>query len=331
MPPHTIAPTPVQASPFGPAAPTVPHGHVPMTTVSGYRCLSVLGGEPVQPQVDALRRGIDAVVATPGRLLDLVERGAVRLDSISYLVMDEADQMLSRGFEDQLRKIVGLATSRHIPRQTSLWSATLPESLERLARSAVLNPITIHVGFSGLTARGISQDVLFMHHYQKPKKLLEVLRRTTRPPVLVFCSNGAEVNEVVEHLRTEQFHVAALHADLPQSDRNAAIDAFRNDKCDVLVATDLASRGINIPSISRVINYSLPLSLDVYIHRCGRTSRMGVGGDVTSFLTLDCKIASELRDLLRECEQNVPLELEDVKQFGRRIIVTEFGDRLATN
>ena len=294
-----------------------------------YKAVGICGGVPISNQIQALDGGVDVVIATPGRLLDLCDKGVLSLNNVLYLVMDEADKMLGMGMEEQLRKVVGLATITMKARQSLLWSATMPMSLERLARSAVMNPVTIQVGQSGLAAPAIQQYVIFTHHYQKPDRLLTALRSTLFPPVIIFASSIENVDFVVELLRKEQFHVAGLHSEKMQEYRFKLISAFRNARVDVLVATDVASRGLDFPDVTHVINYDLPGTVEDYIHRCGRTGRMGIEGKATSFLTLNCKIAEELREMLEATEQVVPKELENTKQFGKKIIKTEFGDRVA--
>ena len=292
-----------------------------------YKVAAICGGVSIQFQIDQLEGGVDVLVSTPGRLIDLCERGAVRLTDISYFVMDEVDRMLAMQLEEQLRKIVALVTVQHQPCQTLLFSATLPESLERLARSAVINPIEIQVGPARVTASNIDHHVVFLHSYEKPAKLLEVLRETPLPPVIVFASSIQTVDFLVRHLRKEQFHVAGLHSQKEQDYRFKLTAAFKAGKVDVLLASDLASRGLDIPEVTHVINYDIPDTIEDYIHRCGRTGRMARHGLATSFLTLDCKIATELRDLLEALEQPVPKELDNVKQFGKNVVRTEFGDR----
>lgn len=179
----------------------------------------------------------------------------------------------------------------------------------------------------GLTAVGVEQRVEFMHSYQKPKKLLETLRCIEAPPVLVFCNTIHTVNEVTDLLRREQFHVAGLHSEREQTIRFKIIDALRNGGVDVLVTTDLASRGIDVPGITHIINFDTPLTIEGYVHRCGRTARWKKVGIATSFLTLECKIAAELKDLLVDLGQSVPDALENTKQFGGKVIRTELGDR----
>ena len=296
--------------------------------ITRYQSVGICGGIPISQQVQQLKGGIDVVIATPGRLLDLCERGLLSLDKVSYLVMDEADKMLGMGMEEQLRKVVGLATGTIRARQTLLWTATMPESLERLARSAVLNPITIQVGPAGLISPTIQQNVMFLYHYEKPARLLQVLRSTPFPPVIVFTSSIQNVGSVTELLKREQFHASALHSEKSQDYRFKLVGAFREGKVDVLVATDVGSRGLDFPEVMHVINYDLPDSIEDYVHRCGRTGRMGHFGVATSFLTLDCKIAEELKEMLEVMDQVVPKELENTKQFGKKIIRTEFGDRV---
>lgn len=297
-------------------------------TSTKYQSVGICGGVPISSQVQELKAGVDVVIATPGRLLDLCERGLLSLDKVSYLVMDEADKMLGMGMEEQLRKVVGLATGTVRARQTLLWTATMPESLERLARSAVLNPITIQVGPVGLISPTIQQNVMFLYHCEKPTKLLQVLRSTPCPPVIVFASSIQNVDYVTELLKKEQFHASGLHSEKLQDYRFKLVSAFREGKVDVLVATDVGSRGLDFPEVTHVINYDLPDNIEGYVHRCGRTGRMGHFGVATSFLTLDCKIAEELKEMLEVMDQVVPKELENTKQFGKRIIKTEFGDRI---
>lgn len=296
---------------------------------SKYQSSGICGGVPISHQVEELKSGVDVVIATPGRLLDLCQHGILSLDKVLYLVMDEADKMLGMGMEEQLRKVVGLATGTIRARQTLLWTATMPESLERLARSAVLNPIKIQVGpGTGLISATVQQNVVFLYHYEKPAKLLQVLRSTPFPPVMVFASSIQNVDYVTELLKKEQFHASGLHSEKSQDYRFKLIDAFRDGKVDILVATDVGSRGLDFPEVAHIINYDLPDSIEDYVHRCGRTGRMGHFGVATSFLTLDCKIADELKEMLEIMDQVVPKELQNTKQFGKKIIKTEFGDRV---
>ncbi|KAL5486947.1 hypothetical protein EMCRGX_G019491 [Ephydatia muelleri] len=299
--------------------------NMPVLGSSQYKTLLVCGGVPVSRDVEA---GADVVIATPGKLMQLQEEHRICLDRISYLVVDEVDRFMHGNMEEQLRKIFAIVTSTLRPRQTLLFSATLPENLERLARSAVLDPVQIHVGAIGVTATNIEQHVIFMHSYQKHKKLLEVLRATPAPPVVVFCNTVQTVDEIVNLLRSEQFHVAGLHSEKNQDVRFKTIDCMKKGSVDVLVATDVASRGLDMRDVDHVINYDLPDTIEDYVHRCGRTGRLRSAGKATSFLTLECKIAAQLKDLLQSLDQPIPPELESTQRFGGRIVRTDLGDRV---
>lgn len=305
-----------------------------------FTALGVCGGIPVQHHVDLIQQSlhltsssnhipINAIVATPGRLLHLLERHAVTLDALQYLVLDEVDRMLDIEMEPQLRTILQTANAA-VARQTLLWSATMPHFLERLARSAVLNPITICVGMgrdrAGRTRLDVSQHVQFVQSVRdKRAALLRALRSTTAPPVLVFCNSHASVDAVTRVLQTEQFHVASLHGDKSQAYRFQVIAAFRAGYVDVLVATDVAARGLDFRDVVHVIIYDMPHTIDDYIHRCGRTGRRQQAqsldrasqsqGRVTALLTTECSIAKELRALLIETKQPVPRELEVSSRF----------------
>lgn len=265
------------------------------------------------------------LIATPGRLLHLVQMGAIHLDALAYLVLDEIDRMLDSGdMETQLRRILDL--SNETARQTLLWSATMPTFLQRLARSAVVDPVTIRVGMGraqsgAVNALQITQRVLFVPAGEKKTRwLLRVLRtQIPKPPVLVFCNSHESVDFVTRVLHREQFHAASLHGDKTQSYRFQVLAAFRDGFVDVLVATDLASRGLNFADVEHVIQFDLPHSIEDYVHRCGRTARRSTeSGTVTSFLTQDCTIAEELKRLLQDANQPIPRELELTSRFARK-------------
>ncbi|RDD43158.1 ATP-dependent RNA helicase abstrakt [Trichoplax sp. H2] len=308
-----------------------------------YRATMVCGGMPISQQIQQLNAGVDVVIATPGRLIDLIDKGKINLTRsyfdiicfqlgyeirIIYLVLDEADRMLGMGMEEQLRKIVGVATQTLLARQTLLWSATMPTALDRLARSAVLNAITITVGVTGITNRKIHHNVQVINYAEKPIRLLKVLRHTTCPPVIVFANTIDTVDEVTLALKKEQFHVASLHSEKTQAYRFRVMTALKSGGVDVLVATDLASRGLDIPEVSHVISYDMPETIEDYIHRCGRTARFNRYGQATAFVTLDCKVVEDLKDVLVAAKQEIPDELVDSARFGKKIIRTEFGDRV---
>ncbi|KAL6059864.1 DEAD/DEAH box helicase [Balamuthia mandrillaris] len=312
-----------------------------MSAIQRRSCV-VTGGVPLAEQIQAMLLGVDVVVATPGRLLDLINRGAMLTDRVAYLVLDEADQMLALQMEDQLRQIIN--NCRTEARQTLLFSATMPTGIQRLARSAVLNPVTIQDNSShrspqqassssssstslpssfAAASRNIRQKIIFLagvphpSQTQKQQRLLQVLRRTKRPPVIVFCNAHETVDRLTAFLKEKQFHVAALHGEKKQSYRSAVMRAFKEQGLDVLVATDLAARGIDVKDVQHVILYDMPPTIESYVHRIGRTGRAGRQGKATAFLTLQCTIAKELKELLQQTQQNIPKELEDPTRFGR--------------
>ncbi|XP_004211504.1 ATP-dependent RNA helicase abstrakt [Hydra vulgaris] len=294
------------------------------------RCVAgFCGGTSVSHDVSQLGPYTKVVVSTPGRLIDLCERNLLSLAGIKYLVIDECDRMLDEfGMEEQLRKIIALVTINKNDIHTSLWSATLPASLERIARSATINPVYICTGVEMSVPQNITQNVIFMHTYMKHKHLLETLRRTPYPPVIIFTNSKAKADSLTEFLLAEQFHVAAIHSDKTQLERNQVLSDFRENLFDVLVATDLMSRGLDIVTVTHVINFDTPDTIEDYIHRCGRTGRFGRPGLATTFLTLDCKISKELKDLLEASKSDIPIELNDLKNFGKKILVTDMGDKV---
>ncbi|KAG1700326.1 hypothetical protein DVH05_012127 [Phytophthora capsici] len=304
--------------------------------------VGICGGIPVDEQLAQLRQFANsavAVVATPGRLLHLLQRhgSALSLGKVSLLAVDEVDRILEAPeMETQLRDILLLANFPD--RQTLLLSATLPAFLPRLARSAVLRPITIRVDEANIQAQSsitsssattlalsagsnVIHDVQFMRPAEKNSRLLSVLRATKQPPVLVFCNSRLSVERVGRLLRNEQFHVAPLHGGQSQGYRTQVLRLFRAGYVDVLVATDLASRGLDLPGVENVVLFDMPHAIEDYIHRCGRTGRRpgsdggGSTGKATSFLTRECSIAVELKQVLHAAKQPLPRQLEIPRLF----------------
>ncbi|ORX85300.1 DEAD-domain-containing protein [Basidiobolus meristosporus CBS 931.73] len=298
-----------------------------------FKVLGATGGFSIMSQILPLRQhGVDILVGTPGRLIDLISRGELQLDRLSYLVMDEVDRMLSLNLEEQLRWIFTQADQTLRPRQTLLWSATLPHNLERLARSGVLNPITIEIGAREAAPMVIEQKVHFCHYFQKKvraERYAQSLVPMAKISLLIFCNSSYAVDKLVQLLRSEQFHAAGIHGEKDQSYRFRVMKAMKESQLDILVATDVASRGIDIPDVTHVINWELPDDIDTYTHRIGRTGRAGKLGKASSLLTLDCKIAHDLKKSLEKSKQAYPHELEDTRDFGKKIIRTELGDRVA--
>jgi ATP-dependent RNA helicase RhlE len=245
------------------------------------RSTCLIGGVALGPQERELRAGADILVATPGRLLDHLERGNVRLDKIEELVLDEGDHMLDLGFMPQVHRIL-----RHVPkqRQTMLFSATLPEPIERLAREFMRDPVRIDLQPEGLAAQGI-QHRLYLVEPEQKKACLLVLLNLELGSTLVFIRRKTDAEWLSRLLEREGHPVERIHGDLSQRDRVAALQGFREGQHRILVATDVAARGLDIPIIRHIINFDLPETVEDYVHRAGRTARGRAEGIVSSIAT----------------------------------------------
>jgi ATP-dependent RNA helicase RhlE len=259
-----------------------------------HRCAVVFGGVSQGPQVSALRRGVDVLVATPGRLLDLMGQGHAPLDSVETLVLDEADRMLDMGFIDPIRRIIGRLPAR---RQNLLFSATMPAPIATLADQILHSPAKVAVTPVASTVDKVTQWVLFVRQSDKRSLLREVLRDPTLTRALVFTRTKAGANRVVRDLETAGVSAQAIHGNKSQNARQKALGAFRDGEVRVLVATDIAARGIDVDGISHVINFELPNEPESYVHRIGRTARAGASGVALSFC--DASERTYLRDIER--------------------------------
>lgn len=270
---------------------------------TGMRCTTVYGGVRQRSQVAALRAGVDVVVATPGRLMDLMGQGHVRLHHVQHLVLDEADRMLDMGFIDDIREIV-----RHVPkqRQTLLFSATLPFEIQHLADGILRSPVSVQVAPVASTAEGIDQCAYFVERIQKPHMLIEYLKTCGWERTLVFTRTKQSADRVASILNNVGIRAEAMHGDLLQKARDRAIAKFKSDAPPVLVATDIAARGLDIDEITHVVNYELPQEPDVYVHRIGRTGRAGATGTAVSFVDLEER--SELRQIEKLTRQKIRVE-----------------------
>jgi ATP-dependent RNA helicase RhlE len=240
-----------------------------------FRHAVILGGVGQQPQVKALARGVDILVATPGRLLDLVDQGHVRLDKVSHLVLDEADRMLDMGFIRDVRKIV-----RALPkqRQSQLFSATMPADVARLAGEMLRQPIRIEVSPSAITVDRVDQRVFFVEAKGKRAFLAKLLGDPALARVIVFTRTKHGANRVAEYLGKAGVATEAIHGNKSQNARQNALELFRAGRARVLVATDVAARGIDVDGVTHVINFELPNVPESYVHRIGRTARAGAAG-----------------------------------------------------
>ncbi|SHG61061.1 ATP-dependent RNA helicase RhlE [Flavobacterium fluvii] len=246
--------------------------------------LTIFGGVSQVPQVDALRKGIDVLVATPGRLLDLHKQGFIDFDSLHTLVLDEADQMLDMGFINDVKKIVKLTPKN---RQTLLFSATMPIAIRELAEMFLKDPEKVEVSPVSSTAESVEQRVYFVEKGEKRNLLYHLIKTENLSDVLVFSRTKHGADNVVKALRKKDIPAEAIHGDKSQNARQRVLDAFKNKEIGVLVATDIAARGIDIDQLPVVINFDLPNIPETYVHRIGRTGRAGNEGIAISFCGKD--------------------------------------------
>ena len=246
--------------------------------------LTIFGGVSQVPQVDSLRKGIDILVATPGRLLDLHKQGYIDLDHLHTLVLDEADQMLDMGFVNDVKKIVKLTPKN---RQTLLFSATMPIAIRELAEMFLKDPATVTVSPVSSTAENVEQRIYFVEKTEKRNLLYHLIKNENLSDVLVFSRTKHGADNVVKALRKRDIAAEAIHGDKSQNARQRVLDAFKNKEVGVLVATDIAARGIDIDQLPFVINFDLPNIPETYVHRIGRTGRAGNGGIAISFCSND--------------------------------------------
>lgn len=242
------------------------------------------GGVGYGLQTDALRQGVDVLVATPGRLLDHLGRGNVRLDRVRYLVLDEADRMLDMGFLPDVKRIIQKCPR---DRHTSLFSATIPPAIETLIQWALRSPETVEIGARRMPAETVRHALYPVNSGQKTDLLLELLKRLEFESVIVFCRTKHGADRVAHTLKRREHAVAVLHSNRTQREREQALQGFREGRYDVLVATDIASRGLDIEDVSHVINYDVPQHPEDYVHRIGRTGRAQAKGDALTLMTAE--------------------------------------------
>ncbi|KAL2911348.1 DEAD-box ATP-dependent RNA helicase 35 [Polyrhizophydium stewartii] len=268
------------------------------------RVLLCMGGISMAEQTAILRSGPHIVVATPGRLQDMLEKKRFNLDNCKCLCMDEADRMIDMGFEDDVRNIMSFFKSQ---RQTLLFSATMPKKIQNFALSALVEPVVVNVGRAGAASLDVIQEVEYVKQEAKMVYLLECLQKT-EPPVMVFAENKNDVDDIYEYLLLKGIDVVAVHGGKSQEEREFAIRSFKEGKADVLVATDVASKGLDFAKIQHVINYDMPKEIEDYVHRIGRTGRSGKTGVATTFINRNSseQILLDLKYLLREAKQRVP-------------------------
>ncbi|XP_016350928.1 DEAD-box helicase 3 X-linked a isoform X10 [Sinocyclocheilus anshuiensis] len=275
----------------------------------------VYGGADIGQQIRELERGCHLLVATPGRLVDMMERGKIGLDYCKYLVLDEADRMLDMGFEPQIRRIVEQDT---MPpkgaRQTMMFSATFPKEIQILARDFLEEYIFLAVGRVGSTSENITQKVVWVEENDKRSFLLDLLNATGKDSLtLVFVETKKGADALEDFLYREGYACTSIHGDRSQRDREEALHQFRSGRCPIMVATAVAARGLDISNVKHVINFDLPSDIEEYVHRIGRTGRVGNLGLATSFYNdKNSNITKDLLDILVEAKQEVPSWLENL-------------------
>ena len=276
---------------------------------TGHRTAVIFGGVGVGPQVDKLRRGVDIVVACPGRLLDLHGRRAVDLSKVETVVLDEADRMLDMGFWPDVRRILALLPAN---RQNLLFSATMAPEVVKIVESLLVEPVRVEVTPPSTPVERIEQAVFPVAREQKTDLLVELLAREEPTRTLVFTRTKHRADRVSKQLTRRGVRSEAIHGDRSQGQRERALDAFRSGRSHVLVATDVVARGIDIDGIARVVNYDMPNTTEDYVHRIGRTARAGASGQAISFL------AADEHDTLVAIERHLKMELacKDVEGFA---------------
>ncbi|XP_058057873.1 probable ATP-dependent RNA helicase DDX43 [Anopheles bellator] len=278
------------------------------------KAVCLYGGGDRRAQVGAVQRGVEILIATPGRLNDLVEAGIVNVSSITYLVLDEADRMLDMGFEPQIRKVL---LDIRPDRQTVMTSATWPDGVRRLAQSYMHDPIQVYIGSLDLAAtHTVTQLIEVMDEEDKYHRIIEfVTHMQPKDKVIIFCGKKSRADDLSSEFVLANIACQSIHGDREQSDREQALEDIKRGYVNILIATDVASRGLDIEDVTHVINYDFPRNIEEYVHRVGRTGRAGRTGISLSFLTRsNWSVAAELIKILEEASQEVPAEIRDMAE-----------------
>mgnify|MGYP003958539249 FL=1 len=292
---------------------------------TGIRIATVYGGQGMGIQLDALHRGVEIIVATPGRLIDHLKRGSIELGDITHIVLDEADTMLDMGFVDDIQFILDLSPEDRI---MSLFSATMPTAILRLGEDYLHNPKQFLLDADDLSGEGIDQSFLVIKDRDKFKYLLDFIK-PLKGQSIVFCSTKYRTRDVAKYLHQEKYNAVAIEGDMSQSRREQSMGKFRSGRADILVATDVASRGIDVPRVELVVNYDVPNQEMAYFHRIGRTARAGTEGRAITFVSYSSvgdwniikrQIKVPLRDLNQEMNIEIsipdPLKRQSSRRFG---------------
>ena len=274
---------------------------------TGLHSITVYGGVGMRPQVDGLRRGAEIVVACPGRLLDHIEQHSIDLRSVEILVLDEADQMFDMGFLPDIRRILKMLPAHS---QKLLFSATMPGEIRKLTHDILREPVTIQIAHTA-PVETVSHAIFPVPQHLKTQLIIALLKKTDAGPVLVFTRTKHKARRLADQLQREGFKATSIQGNLSQNQRARAMDGFRSGQFQILVATDIAARGIDVSNISHVINYDMPSTIDAYTHRIGRTGRATQTGDAYTL------VSPEDHDMVRQIERvlKAPLERRHIEEF----------------
>ncbi len=296
---------------------------------SGIRNVTIYGGQSINVQLQELQRGVEIVVATPGRLIDHIKRGSIRLEKVKYVILDEADTMLDMGFIDDIKFILDLVPEQHI---TGLFSATMPPEILMLAEKYMNNPQKIFIDSDDLSGEGIEQAFLVIKDREKTDYLFKFIKENAAGQAIVFCSTKDRTRRVAHELEKARFNVVSIQGDMSQFRRDKAMYLFKKGKADILVATDVAARGIDVPEVALVVNYDVPNQDMVYFHRIGRTARAGAKGraitlvsysSIGDFKAISNQTKVQMKDLNKELGIEIKIpdplkrEVSHRRNFGR--------------
>ncbi len=299
---------------------------------TGIRIATIYGGQGMGIQLDALHRGVEIVVATPGRLIDHLKRGSIELRDISHIVLDEADTMLDMGFIDDIQFILDLAPEDRV---MSLFSATMPTEILRLSEDYLKNPKQFLLDADDLSGEGIDQSFLVIKDRDKFKYLLDFIK-PTKGQCIVFCSTKYRTRDVAKYLHQEKYDAVAIEGDMSQHRREQSMAKFRNGKADILVATDIASRGIDVPRVELVVNYDVPNQEMAYFHRIGRTARAGAKGKAVTFVSYSSVgdwnlIKRQIKVPIRDLNQEMGIQISIPDPLKRQTPSRRYGGQSRSN